>query len=44
MRQWEQDIAFIVLAVFVAAGLMMIGQDHTGDLVAAVKAFFSGLA
>jgi hypothetical protein len=40
MRQWEQDIAFIALAVFVAAGIMLIGQDQTAQVVAAIKALF----
>ena len=44
MRQWEQDIAFVALAIFAAAGVMMMGGDHTDHLVAAVVALFGGIA
>ena len=44
MKNWEQDVALYLLAGFVALGLVLIGDDRAGHLVAAVKALLLGHA
>lgn len=40
MGQLQQDIAFIAIAIFVAAGVMTSGPEQAGQIVAVVKVVF----
>ncbi len=43
-KNWESDVALFLLAGFCAAGVLMIGDSRTDQLIAAVKALLLGQA